>query len=156
MSFYFTRDPFFQNFDRLLNAHLNSRSALGSALDTTDDESNKVSKFWSGPFSARLDFSETDKNYILYADLPGIPKDDVNVSIKDDVLTLSGERCRKNEEKDEQKHIVERSQGKFVRSVRLPQDANVEDVKATMEHGVLELTIGKKAKEEGLKTISIQ
>ncbi|KAI8607966.1 HSP20-like chaperone [Chytriomyces sp. MP71] len=138
-----------------MNAHLNSLSTAGSALDGSEDNNNKVSKFWSGPFSARLDFSETDKNYILHADLPGIPKEQVNISIKEDVLTLSGERSSKHEEKDEHKHIVERSQGKFVRSVRLPQDANVEDVKATMNHGVLELVIGKKAREEGVKTINI-
>ncbi|KAJ3244382.1 hypothetical protein HDU78_011033 [Chytriomyces hyalinus] len=93
--------------------------------------------------------------YLVHADLPGIPKEQVQISVKDDILTLSGERSQRREEKDEHSHIVERSQGKFSRSLRLPRDANVEDVKATMEHGVLELVVGKKVKEDGAKKITI-
>ncbi|KAJ3247310.1 hypothetical protein HDU78_004559 [Chytriomyces hyalinus] len=142
MAIYIKRDPIFSEFDRLLNAHLNSLTSNNDteAVDSNNNSANqnKVSKYWGGSFNARLDLTETPSSYL------------------DDILTLSGERLQQREEKDEHRHIVERSQGKFSRSLRLPRDANVEDVKATMEHGVLELVVGKKVKEDGAKKITIQ
>ncbi|KAJ3397777.1 hypothetical protein CcCBS67573_g05967 [Chytriomyces confervae] len=159
MAIYFKRDPIFSEFDHLLNAHLNSLTSNNDteAVDSNNSANqNKVSKYWGGSFNARLDLIETPSSYLVHADLPGIPKEQVQISVKDDILTLSGERSQQREEKDEHRHIVERSQGKFSRSLRLPRDANVEDVKATMEHGVLELVVGKKVKEDGAKKITIQ
>ncbi|KAJ3251082.1 hypothetical protein HDU77_006141 [Chytriomyces hyalinus] len=160
MAIYIKRDPIFSEFDRLLNAHLNSLTSNNDteAVDSNNNSANqnKVSKYWGGSFNARLDLTETPSSYLVHADLPGIPKEQVQISVKDDILTLSGERLQQREEKDEHRHIVERSQGKFSRSLRLPRDANVEDVKATMEHGVLELVVGKKVKEDGAKKITIQ
>ncbi|KAJ3238049.1 hypothetical protein HDU81_008520 [Chytriomyces hyalinus] len=158
MAVYFK--PIANEFDRFLNAHLNSLSSTNdpeSNQPGSTESRNKMSKYWGGSFNARLDLIETPKNYLVHADLPGIPKDQVHISVKDDILTLSGERTPpKHEGKDDHRHIVERSQGKFSRSLRLPPDANVEDIKATMEQGVLELVVGKKEKEDGAKTVAIQ
>ncbi|KAI9008185.1 heat shock protein Hsp20, partial [Gaertneriomyces semiglobifer] len=87
----------------------------------------------------RVDFTETDKNYVIKADLPGLDKKDVNISVQDDVLTISGERKNEREEKDDKRHLVERSYGKFSRSIRLPIDVQVDDAAASMEHGVLQI-----------------
>ncbi|KAI8832067.1 HSP20-like chaperone [Chytriomyces cf. hyalinus JEL632] len=160
MALYFK--PISSEFDRLLNAHLNSLSIANDqetnqSSGAPTEHHNKMSKYWGGSFSARLDLTETPKNYLVHADLPGVPKEQVQISVKDDVLTLSGERAQKHEEKDEHRHIVmERSQGKFSRSLRLPPDASVADIKATMKDGVLELVVGKKEKEDRAKTIAIE
>ncbi|KAJ3233646.1 hypothetical protein HDU81_002089 [Chytriomyces hyalinus] len=145
-------------FDRILNAHLNSLSSANEQERNQQGatDSNKMSKYWGGSFNARLDLTETPKNYFVHADLPGIPKEHIQISVKDDILTLSGERAQRQEEKDEHRHIVERGQGKFSRSLRLPPDASVDDVKATMKDGVLELVVGKKAKVERVKSIVIE
>ncbi|KAJ3233647.1 hypothetical protein HDU81_002090 [Chytriomyces hyalinus] len=161
MALYYKRDPAFSDYDRLLNAHLNSLSN-NTDTDVFGDSGNpntKLAKYWGGSFSARVDLTETPTGYLVHADLPGIPKEMVQISVKDDVLTLSGERAQQREEKDDHKYIIERSQGKFSRSLRLPRDANVENVKATMENGVLQLVVGKKANMEedgGIKKIAIQ
>ncbi|KAJ3238050.1 hypothetical protein HDU81_008521 [Chytriomyces hyalinus] len=155
MAIYFKRDPIFSDFDRLFNS-LTSANDPETGDSSNSTNSNKLSKYWSGPFNARLDLTETPSSYLVHADLPGIPKDQVQISLKDGILTLSGERSQLREEQSEHMYIVERSQGKFSRSLRLPRDANVEDVKATMENGVLELVVGKRVEEDGVKKISIQ
>ncbi|KAJ3334332.1 hypothetical protein HDU76_000025 [Blyttiomyces sp. JEL0837] len=161
----FIRDyPAFDALDHLTNQLI--ASLQDTPANTTDK--NQVStntnnnqpvsrRFWGNTF-ARLDFTETDTNYVIHTDVPGINKDEVNITIKDDVLTISGERKSEYEEKDDkkQRHIVERRFGKFSRSVRLPQDVNVDEVNAKMENGVLELTIGKKkVVENDVKKINI-
>ncbi|KAJ3138144.1 hypothetical protein HK100_000135 [Physocladia obscura] len=144
------RDPLFRDFDRLFNAQLN-------ALSTIDSQNNEVaSAYWGGNFHARLDLTEADDGYHIHADLPGVNKDEINVATKDGILTISGERSANKEVKDEQRHIVERSFGKFSRTVRLPNDANFEKVSAKLNNGVLELVVAKKSVDEGIKKISIQ
>ncbi|KAI9334735.1 HSP20-like chaperone, partial [Obelidium mucronatum] len=152
MAVFLPRDSLFRDFDRLLNAQLN---AMTSTESNTDDANQISSKYWGGSFNARLDLTENEKGYIVHADLPGVKKDEVNITIKDNILTISGERNSKKETKDDQRHIVERSFGKFSRSVRLPNDANADAVTATMDHGVLELTLLKKALDEGVKKINV-
>ncbi|KAJ3311523.1 hypothetical protein HDU76_003104 [Blyttiomyces sp. JEL0837] len=165
----FIRDyPAFDALDLLTNQLI---ASLQDTRANTTDKTNTVSttnnntanqpisrRFWGNTF-ARLDFRETDTNYIIHTDVPGIPKDEVNVTIRDDVLTISGERKSVYEATDDdkkQRHIVERRFGKFSRSVRLPQDVNVDDVNAKMENGVLELRIGKrKGGENDVKKINI-
>ncbi|KAJ3093846.1 hypothetical protein HDU96_001999 [Phlyctochytrium bullatum] len=114
----------------------------------------------AAPFlrSVRLDVSETPTSYLIHADLPGVSKDQLNITLKDDVLTISGERKDSREIKDEQRHVVERSYGRFSRSVRLPVNADAENVAARLDEGVLEVTVGKREvpKEEAPKRISIQ
>ncbi|KAJ3027278.1 UNVERIFIED_CONTAM: hypothetical protein HDU68_004143 [Siphonaria sp. JEL0065] len=153
MAVFFPRDSLFRDFDRLLNAQLN---AITSNEQNSDDSNQVGSKYWGGSFNARLDLTENDKGYIVHADLPGVKKEEVNITIKDNVLTISGERNSNKETKDDHRHVVERSFGKFSRSVRLPNDANADAVTATMDHGVLELTLAKKALDEGVKKINVQ
>jgi HSP20 family protein len=80
----------------------------------------------------------------------------VNVSVQDDIITISGERSSVNNVEDETKRITERSFGRFERSIRLPKDCDVDRVKSKMEHGVLELVFEKKAeKDSGVKKIKL-
>ncbi len=95
-----------------------------------------------------MDLVETDDSLVLRADLPGLGHDDVAVEVKDGVLTVSGERKAEHEEKKEGYHRVERSFGRFSRSLELPQGVDAESVSAGFENGVLEVRIPKPAERQ--------
>ena len=88
---------------------------------------------------------ETEDHLVLRGDLPGMTEDDINIEIKDNVLTVSGERKAESEEKGEGYHRVERSFGGFSRSLSLPQGIDPEKVEAGFDKGVLEVRIPKPA-----------
>jgi len=92
-----------------------------------------------------MDLVETDEHLVLRGDLPGMTEDDVDIEIKDNVLTVSGERKAEYEEKGEGYHRVERSFGSFSRSLNLPQGIDPENVEASFENGVLEVRVPKPA-----------
>ncbi len=92
-----------------------------------------------------MDLVETDEDLVVRADLPGISEDDVEIEIKDNVLTVSGERKAEHEQKGEGYHRVERSFGRFARSLSLPRGVDADAVKAGFDEGVLEIRIPKPA-----------
>jgi HSP20 family protein len=92
-----------------------------------------------------VDIQETDKEYLVKAELPEVKKDDVKVTIKDGLLTLEGERRQDKEEKTRKFHRVERSYGKFVRAFSMPEDADDQNVHADFKEGVLNVHISKSA-----------
>nr|XP_023906086.1 18.1 kDa class I heat shock protein-like [Quercus suber] len=91
------------------------------------------------------------------SDLPGLNKEEVKVEVEDDrVLQISGERKVEKEEKKDTWHRVERSSGKFLRRFRLPENAKMDQIKASMENGVLTVTIPKvEVKKPEVKAIEI-
>ncbi|KAL6126691.1 hypothetical protein ACLB2K_074737 [Fragaria x ananassa] len=92
----------------------------------------------------RIDWKETPEAHVFKADLPGLKKEEVKVELEEgNVLQISGERSKEQEEKNDKWHKVERSSGKFVRRFRLPDNAKVDQVKAAMENGVLTVTVPK-------------
>lgn len=94
--------------------------------------------------NTRIDWKETPEAHVFKADLPGLKKEEVKVEVEDGrVLQISGERSKEQEEKNEKWHHVERSSGKFLRRFRLPQNAKMDEVKASMENGVLTVTVPK-------------
>ena len=78
---------------------------------------------------------------MIRADLPGLSKDEVNVEINEDAITISGERRNENEEKREGYYRSERSYGSFYRQIPLPEGVNADDANATFHNGVLEITM---------------
>ncbi|KAA8543806.1 hypothetical protein F0562_022017 [Nyssa sinensis] len=106
---------------------------------------------------ARVDWKETPEAHVFKADLPGMKKEEVMVEIEDDrVLQISGERNVVEEDKNDTWHPVERSSGKFMRRLRLPENAKMDQVKATMENGVLTVTVPKEeVMKPDVKTIEI-
>jgi HSP20 family protein len=90
-----------------------------------------------------MDLVETDEHLVLKADLPGLSKDDVNIDIKEGVLTVSGERRSEREDKGEGYYRVERAFGGFSRSLSLPEGIDAERVTADFADGVLEVRIPK-------------
>ncbi|XP_028798377.1 17.3 kDa class I heat shock protein-like [Neltuma alba] len=107
--------------------------------------------------STRVDWRETPEAHVFKADLPGLKKDEVKVEIADDrVLQISGERNVEKEDKNDTWHRVERSSGRFMRRFRLPENAKMDQVKASMENGVLTVTVPKaEVKKADVKAIQI-
>uniref|UniRef100_A0A0D9VSB7 Uncharacterized protein n=1 Tax=Leersia perrieri TaxID=77586 RepID=A0A0D9VSB7_9ORYZ len=106
---------------------------------------------------ARIDWKETPEAHVFKADVPGLKKEEVKVEIEDgNILQISGERNKEQEEKTDQWHRVERSSGKFLRRFRLPDNAKPEQIKASMENGVLTVTVPKEEpKKPEVKSVQI-
>ena len=99
--------------------------------------------------NTRIDWRETPEAHVFKADLPGLKKEEVKVEVDEGrVLQISGERSREQEEKTDTWHRVERSTGKFLRRFRLPENAKVDQVKASLENGVLTVVVPKEEEEE--------
>ncbi len=98
-----------------------------------------------------VELRETDKEYQLMVDLPGINKEDVEIRIEDNLLTITGERKFERDEKKENIHFVERRYGRFTRSFTLPSNANPDKITAEFKDGVLHVTIPKRAERKGKK-----
>lgn len=90
-----------------------------------------------------LEMYEKGDKYIVRAELPGMEKDDIDISVEGNVLTITGEKKAESEVKDEDYYRCEFNYGKFVRSVNLPKKVNPEKVEASYENGVLEISLPK-------------
>lgn len=135
----------------------------GREVDTLQSEVNRIFDTFFGQDSrddarARrwvpaMDLAETEEHLILRADLPGLRRDDVEIEVKDGVLTISGERRAQQEERSEGFHRIERAFGTFSRSLTLPKGVDAEKVAAEFEDGVLEVRIPK---PEDTKPVRVQ
>lgn len=107
--------------------------------------------------NTRIDWKETPEAHVFKADLPGLKKEEVKVEVEDGrVLQISGERSREQEEKNDKWHRVERSSGKFMRRFRLPENTKMDKIRASMENGVLTVTVPKEdVKKPEVKAIDI-
>jgi HSP20 family protein len=118
-----------------------------------DDMSRFFEDFFSRPLvrtewtegvrSPTVDVSETKDDLVIKAEMPGMNKEDVKISIHDNILTLKGEKKQEKEEKDANYHRIERSYGSFCRSFNLPTSVKADKVKATYKDGVLNVTLPK-------------
>jgi HSP20 family protein len=97
-------------------------------------------------WSPSADITETDTAYLIKAEIPGVNKQDVKVSVQDGMLTIQGERKMEKEEKGKKFHRVECSYGSFVRSFRMPDDVDENSVNAEFKDGMLNVTLVKSAK----------
>ncbi len=93
-----------------------------------------------------VDISETDAAYLVKAEIPGVKKEDVKVTIQDGMLTIQGERRQEKDEKGKKFHRVERCYGSFMRSFRVPDDADENKVKAEFKDGMLNVELAKSEK----------
>jgi HSP20 family protein len=106
-----------------------------------------------GEWLPSLDVSETKNELMVKAEVPGMDPKDINISLGDGVLTIKGEKKQEKEEKEADYHLVERSYGTFVRSVRLPKEVQGDKISASYEEGVLKITLQKsgEAKKKEIK-----
>ena len=98
-----------------------------------------------------IEISESDKAIEVSAEMPGLERNDVEISIDDDTLTIRGEKKIEESQKDKNVQLSERSYGIFMRVLQLPAGVDPSKVEATMSNGVLKITIPKPAKPEPKK-----
>ena len=121
--------------------------------DLFDDLTDGKRRTWR----LSVDVIEEDDSYKVLADLPGFKPDDVKIEVADDVLTISGEHQESDEEKEKDYVRRERRFGSFSRSLALPQGVSADDIEATFENGVLEVSIPKpKAEQKTAKKVEIK
>jgi len=104
---------------------------------------------WAPP----MDFAETDTEYVIRLEVPGMHKENLDVSLENNILTLSGRREFQREEKGEQYIWQEREEGRFVRSLRLPTPVMEDKIDAVVEDGVLLVRLPKVAQARKSKIV---
>ncbi len=127
--------------DRLLNEF------YGKVMPTTE--------VYEGDWYPAMDITETDNEVIATLELPGLRHDDIKVSVKNDILTVSGEKKQEKVHENENVHRVERTYGYFKRSVALPVEVDTNKVKAVYRDGILKVTMPK-LEEKKTKEIPVQ
>ena len=113
--------------------------------DVFDDVQRGGIRFEVGDFSPRVDISDDVNALTINAELPGISKDDVKITVNEDnVLTIRGEKKREEKTEDKNYMRVERSYGSFTRSFALPDTVDSENVSASFKDGVLTISMAKR------------
>jgi HSP20 family protein len=102
----------------------------------------------SSSYVPRVNISEDTNNIFVHAELPGLTKDDVKVTVTDGTLVLRGEKKSEVKTEDRKYFRIEQRYGEFVRQFTLPENVNEDEVKASFENGILEVIIPKKEPEK--------
>jgi HSP20 family protein len=140
------REPF-GDVDEFFNRMMTGSGTRWPRLFTED---NGRSMSWA----PTADISETDKEYLIKAELPAVKKEDVHVTVEDGTITIKGERKHEKDDKSEKQHRIERFYGTFERSFSLPDNANCAAIQAESKDGVLTVRIPK-TKAEAAKAIQV-
>ena len=126
------------------------RREMGRMFDgqsSTEEGSNIATSDWV----PAVDIKETEKEFILHADIPGVEPEKIDVHMEDGMLTIKGERESESKEEGKNFKRVERHRGTFYRRFSLPDTANAEKISAKSKNGVLEITIPKQEKAQPRK-----
>lgn len=132
----FTR---FDNLRKEMDSVFTQFSDRFGVFQVTDDVSAQVPNW---------DVSETDSQIIISVEMPGIAQNDIDISINENVLSISGEKQETRQSKDENRRVSERSYGRFERAMTLPFSSNSDCITAEYRDGVLNITIEKPAEEK--------
>jgi HSP20 family protein len=133
-----------------MSTRLNRIFGQSSLARTTGEGKDAFSTF---DWSPTVDIAETAEEFQIRAELPGVNKDDVKVSVDNRILRLEGERKQEKEEKGKKYHRIERSYGSFLRTFTLPDNVDDTKVRADFKDGVLSvrLTKAEKAKPKAVE-----
>ncbi|KAG9292403.1 hypothetical protein G9A89_015273 [Geosiphon pyriformis] len=145
MSFHLTSDSDLRQFE-------NQVSRVFDNFFNTSKRGNRSSS--SQCWVPSIDLHEIGENYVVNAELPGIPKENINVDIRENVLHISGESKADQKYKEGKTHIQERCYGNYARAIPLPSNIKSEEITAKFEDGILEVNIPKA--ENAVKKISVQ
>ena len=116
---------------------------LSRILSAFDEDAGFPAAFAAGPAGFRVDIEEADKEYRIRADLPGVRKDDIAVSVEDNVLSIGAKFQGEKEQADGKRVHTERVSGDFSRSFRLSRDIEADKIGAEIKDGVLILRLPK-------------
>jgi len=122
------------------------QNRLASLFDTRPLLKGRGEGFGLTEWTPAVDIVEDDKEYTIKAELPGVNKEDVKVTVEGGVLSITGERKEEKEEKDKKYHRIERSYGSFVRSFTIPEGGMTDKIAAEFRNGVLKLHLPKDEK----------
>lgn len=111
--------------------------------DIIDEFFNDAVSTNQDSFVPSIDISETEDQFLISAELPGMKKEDINISLENGRLSISGERSLKNEEEGKTFHRVETQYGSFSRSFQLPDYVDEETINASYNDGLLNISINK-------------
>ncbi len=107
-------------------------------------------------FSPKIDISENEKSILIEAEIPGVPKENLKITLQDNILTIEGEKKKVFEEKENNYFREERSFGEFKRSFTLPLEVDSDNVDAKFSNGILEIKLNKiQPKEEKERVIEL-
>ncbi|KAG7089075.1 hypothetical protein E1B28_010785 [Marasmius oreades] len=157
MSSVYYYEPFY-NFDRLFDEFSRTgRTAPSHAVEGGQAVQRHNSGTISQSLKPRMDLHEnTEKNTVTASfELPGLKKEDVNIDVHDGRLTVSGETKISEEHTQDGYAVRERRFGKFSRTLKLPQGVHEEEIKASLEDGILTVSFPKTGKEAARKKITI-
>lgn len=107
-------------------------------------------------FSPKVDIAESEKEFEIQFHIPGVKKEEINIDVNKDRLTVSGERKMKDEKKEKNFHSVESYYGTFRRSFYLPENVDADKIDAAYNDGILNIVIPKDVKKEKKRLISIK
>ena len=127
----------------LFDLHREVDNIFGNFMRRFDVSPFSESSPESATLAPRIDIAETDRDYQITAEMPGVDEGDLDVSLAKGILTIRGEKKAEAEEKGKNFHRVERSYGIFERSVALPQDADAAKVEAEFKKGILKVQVAK-------------
>lgn len=122
-----------------LRSLISLRGEMGRLFNDFDLDFETYDTVWS----PSVDVSEAENTYEVKAEIPGLKKEEINISVEENVLTLSGEKKQEKESKDKNYHRIERAYGRFHRSFRLPNEVKADEIKAKYKNGVLTIEIPK-------------
>ncbi len=111
-----------------------------------DPNSHAASNVVTSDWTPAVDVKETDKEFILHADIPGVDPKDIDVHMENGLLTIKGQRENEKTEEHDGYTRIERSYGNFYRRFSLPDTADAEKINAKCNNGVLRITIPKHTK----------
>ncbi len=132
----------FEGIDDLFNRMMPGLARSGQRLGL--GEGGRMVMEWS----PSADISETEKEYLIRAELPGVKKEDVKVTMEQGMITVSGERRQQKEDKSEKFHRIETFQGSFARSFTLPDDVDTSAVRCESREGVLTVHLPKQPQKK--------
>src|SRR5258708_36546719 len=134
--------------------HYNANDLIPTSFSNLIDGffNDSLTRSGGSAFVPKVDIIENENSYELHVAAPGLSKEDFNIELKDNSLTVSGERKFSNEKKEKNYHSIETQYGSFLRSFALPENVDSTKINARYNNGILELTIPKDEKK-ALKTI---
>jgi HSP20 family protein len=134
----------------MADKHISRWEPFRDMLSLRADMDRLFSSLFGGAYEERegmwapiVDIEEDNDSIMVKAEIPGMQKEDIKVSVQSNILTITGERKHESETKNKTFHRVERSYGKFSRMITLPTDVDSDKVKANYKDGILSITLPK-------------
>jgi len=135
---------------------LSFRREMNSLLDDVFHGQMTAAGGESPTLMPQIDVSETGRELMISAELPGLSENEIEVHLENDVLVIRAEKKFERKDEKENYHFMERSYGRFQRALRLPGPVDPDQVQARLEHGVLTVTVPKSHRQERSRRIKVQ